>query len=147
MPGSRCQHRTNSVASMWVLCLIMLSQDWFLFCLPCLHVCLFTCFSYLIDTLCIHYSFQFGTFMGFLSVWTCVFLHLFIFFVLFFGCFHILINLLFISLYFILLLLIRCLLRRDRKGVNSDVRGGGKELGVTRRWETLIRIYWMKTIL
>lgn len=33
---------------------------------------------------------------------------------------------------------------RDRKRVNPDVRGGGKELGEVERGETLIRIYYVR---
>ena len=37
-----------------------------------------------------------------------------------------------------------CFLTRDRKGVDTDKRGDGEELGGVGGWETIIKIYWVK---
>lgn len=118
----------------------------------CFDLIQFVCFvwSILTGLLHIYYVFRFGVSMGFLSVQTCMSLHLYTFLVLFLVWLLVMFFLLafihFIVLWFIIFPWMPvCFLRRDKMCVDWDRKDDGKNWEDRRR-ETISRLYiWKET--
>lgn len=111
------------------------------------------CFTYMffispfiLYPLCLYYGIWFGVFMEFIYVGLCILCLLLGSFLLFFC--SILMFLAFVLSYFLVFvtkrLMTLCLLMRDRKRIDPDGRGGGKELGEVEGGKTIIRVYFVR---